>query len=502
MQPFIDQLTQIMGSQVPTIMGAMALLVVGWIIAQMIASMTRRLMHNTTLDSRLAAVFYPRDSTKAVEIQKWAGKGVFYLLMVFVLIAVLETLQLSQVNEPLNRLLTEVFQFLPRLASALILLGVAWVLATILKVGIKKGLETARFDERFQDQTEIVPEEGRSLSHVIGETVYWLIFLLFLPAVLGALAVQGLLDPVKGMTDTFLGYIPNLFAAGVILLIGYFVARIVQRIVVNLLAAAGMDRLSERVGLSNLLGTQSISKVLGLIVYVLIFIPVLIGALNALELEAITRPASNMLDTMLGILPNLFGATLIVTVAFVVGRVIAGLASNVLAGLGFNTILVRVGLSEQPTTGTKTPSEIVGTLILTTIFLFAIIEAAELLGLQLLAGLVADLTLFGAHLIVGLVVFTIGLYFANLAAKAIQSSNMAQAFLLAKIARMGIIVLATAMALLQMGLADEIVSLAFGLTLGALAVAFALAFGLGGREVAASELKLWIEQVRAKSGKV
>ena len=152
----------------------------------------------------------------------------------------------------------------------------------------------------------------------------------------------------------------------------------------------------------------------------LIFIPVLVGALNALQLEAITRPASNMLDAMLGILPNLFGATLIVTVAFVVGRVVAGLASNVLAGLGFNNILVRIGISEQPATGNRTPSEAVGSLIIAAILLFASIEAAELLGLQLLAGLVADLTVFGGHLLVGLVVFAIGLYLANLAGKAFK----------------------------------------------------------------------------------
>ena len=141
--------------------------------------------------------------------------------------------------------------------------GVAWVIATVLKVGIRNGLQVAQFDKRFQDQTELEADESRPFSYVIGETVYWLIFLLFLPAILGALAVEGLLGPVKDMTDIFLGFIPNLFAAGVIFLIGYFIARIVQRIAENILAAAGVDRLSERVGLTNLLGTQPVSKILG-----------------------------------------------------------------------------------------------------------------------------------------------------------------------------------------------------------------------------------------------
>lgn len=58
--------------------------------------------------------------------------------------------------------------------------------------------------------------------------------------------------------------------------------------------------------------------------------------------------------------------------------------------------------------------------------------------------------------------------------------------------------LATALALQHMGLADEIVNLAFGLTLGSLAVAFALACGLGGREVAGAELKEWIQLMKKR----
>ena len=188
MHPLLEQLSKVLGSQIPPLLGAMALLVGGWIIAKVGASMARKLVHHTTLDTRLAGLFFPGEHTKAVDIQRWTGKSVFYLVMLLVVVAVLETLQLSQVNEPLNRLLTEVFQFLPRLVSALILLGVAWVLATVLRVSIQRGLEAVRFDERFQDQTEITPENPRPFSSAIGDTVYWLVLLLFLPAVLGAWA--------------------------------------------------------------------------------------------------------------------------------------------------------------------------------------------------------------------------------------------------------------------------------------------------------------------------
>ena len=106
------------------------------------------------------------------------------------------------------------------------------------------------------------------------------VFLLFLPAVLGALELQGLLEPVQGMINQILGFLPNIFAAGLILAVGWFVARIVQQIVTNLLAAIGADQLSKRVGLAPVLGKQQLSGLLGLVVYVLILIPVLIAAIS------------------------------------------------------------------------------------------------------------------------------------------------------------------------------------------------------------------------------
>ncbi len=173
-------------------------------------------------------------------------------------------------------------------------------------------------------------------------------FLLFLPAILNALALQGLLAPVQGMLDKILVVLPNIVSAGLILGIGWLLARIVQRIVTNLLVAIGADRLSDRVGLNRVLGSQGLSSVIGLVVYILIRIPVLIASLNALALEAVTQPASNMLNTLLAALPAIFAAVLVLVLAYVVGRVIAGLMTNLLTGVGFNAILGQLGFNARP----------------------------------------------------------------------------------------------------------------------------------------------------------
>lgn len=375
---------------------------------------------------------------------------------------------------------------------------VAWIVASILKHATSRALRIAKVEERFDTLAGTEDAERVQVSKTLSEAVYWLVLLLFLPAVLGALAVEGLLEPVQGMIDAVLGFLPSVVAAGLILGVGWLAARIVQRIVTSLLVSVGTDRVSARVGLDQVLGEQRLSDVIGLVLYVLVLIPVLIAALDALALDAITEPASNMLNAILLSLPRVFAAVLILVVAYVVGRLVAGMVTNVLTGLGFNAILARLGLGRESREGEWTPSQIAGYLVLVGVMLLASIEASQLLGFQILATLVSELTVFLGQVVLGLVIFGIGLYLANLAAKVILASGAAQAGLMALAARVSILVFAGAIGLTEMGLANEIIQLAFGLLLAALAVAVALAFGLGGREVAAREIEGWLESVRSK----
>ena len=102
----------------------------------------------------------------------------------------------------------------------------------------------------------------------------------------------------------------------------------------------------------------------------------------------------------------------------------------------------------------------------------------------------------------GLLIFAIGLWLATLAARTIRTSGTQYPRLLALAAQVAILVLSGAMALRQMGIANEIINLAFGLLLGALAIAVALAFGLGGREVAAAQLAEWRRRLRTEGDAV
>lgn len=494
----LEQVFRSIMAYLPNILGALAVLIIGWLIALGIAALVGSILRRTTIDNRLAQWISGREGP-SVNVERIVSKGVYYILLLLVIIAFLEVLRLRLITEPISRLLDTVFAFLPQLAGAILLFVVAWVVARILRLVVSKVLAAGKVDERLGARAGFEGERKIPMSQTIADIVFWLVLLLFLPAILGTLGLAGLLAPVQGLVNEVLAYLPNVFAAALILIIGWFAARIVQRLVTSLLAPTGIDRLGESLGVSPVLGKQGVSDIVGLIAYVFVLIPVIIAALNALNLESITAPASNMLNMILAAIPLIFTAALVLIVAYIIARILAGLASRFLAGIGFNSLFVRMGLeSSARAEGVWAPSSVVGYLVLVGIMLFALIEAARLLGFTVFADLIAQFTVFAGNVILGLIIFGIGLYLANVAHRAIRTSDTVYAGLLALAARVTIIIFAGAMALREMGLANEIISLAFGLLLGAVAVAVAIAFGVGGRQIAARQLNEWVDSFKSK----
>ena len=125
--------------------------------------------------------------------------------------------------------------------------------------------------------------------------------------------------------------------------------------------------------------------------------------------------------------------------------------------------------------------------------LFATVEAASMLGFAGINALLQQFIDFGADVLLGLVILAVGWWLADVAGRAIERSSP-ESRGLARLARFAILGLVTAMGLRAMGVADDIVNLAFGLVLGAIAVAVALAFGLGGRDAAGKLAQRWADE--------
>jgi len=228
-------------------------------------------------------------------------------------------------------------------------------------------------------------------------------------------------------------------------------------------------------------------------VFILVFVPTLIAALDALKVEAISRPATEMLERLLAAVPNLVAAALILVVTWFVAKFVADLLSRLLAGMGLDTLPAKLGMSEA-FAGPLKPSGLVGFLALFFAMLFATVEAAHRLDFTQVRDLVSMFIKFGGEVLLGGAILVIGFWLASLAFNAISRASGKTG--LARLARLAILGLVIAMGLRAMGIADDIVNLAFGLTLGAVAVAFALAFGLGGRDAAGKQMEHWLSQLR------
>ncbi len=498
---------------------AVVILVVGWLIATIIAAVIGRLLNSTSLDNKLATWITGRPSgAESPPVEKWITSGIFWIVMIFVLVAFFNQLNLTAVSTPLNSFLNQVTSFLPRLGLGLILLAGAWILATVSKMVVTRSLQALKVDEHLGQQvggTRTTESNQLVISDTLANTLFWFILLLFLPSILETLGLQQALVPVQNLLDQILAALPKILKAVIIGATGWLLAQVVRRIVSNLLQATGTDRLGSQFGITGTNNTQSLSGLIGTVVYVLILIPTAIAALNALEIEAISTPAIGMLTQVLNVIPQVFTAGFILGVAYFIGRFVADLVTNILTGFGFNNLFYWLGLQSKPPAATqtttsdvrdeqatvlqpspesaKTPSEIVGLIAQIAIILFATVAATNILNIQALTAIVTGIVIVAGQILAGLIVFAIGLYLANLAFKLISSAGDRQARILAQTARIAIITLVSAMALQQMGIASNIVNLAFGLLLGAIAVAIAIAFGLGGRDIASEQIREWLD---------
>ncbi|XHX75950.1 MAG: mechanosensitive ion channel [Stenomitos frigidus ULC029] len=533
-----------LGPTLLNLLGAILILVIGLLLAFVLSKVVGGLLKKTDIDNRIAAsIMGQRPSSEPFPIEKVLASVVFWIIAIVAAVAFLDALKLTTVSQPLNNFLNQIFSYLPKLGSAAILVAIAWLLATLAKTLVTRVAQGFGLDERLSQTAPPPPpatpvptygaptygeppygtaapaptETQFSLSETLGTALYWLIFLFFLPLILGVLDLQGPLQPVQNLLNEILAALPKILKAVLIGVVGWVIARIVRGIVTNLLTAAGADRLGARFGLSRSAGGQSLSWIIGTIVYVLILIPTATAALDALQIPSISGPATAMLNQILNALPQIFTAALILVAAYVIGKFVADLVTNILTSIGFNNVFHWLGIQSTPgmsaspppltnipptggqtttfqgsTPTTRTPSEIVGVVVLVGIVLFAAVAAIDVLNFPGLKTIVVGLLAVFGQILAGLIVFAIGLYLANLAFSIISSSNTPQSKILGQTARVAIIALVSAMALQQMGIAPNIVNLAFGLLLGAVAVAIAIAFGLGGRDAAGEQVREWL----------
>lgn len=488
MNPMFASFNGYLGGPIGSIIGAILIFVIGWLVALGIAALVRNVLAKVNLNQRMNS-----STGKSYDLEGIISKVIFWFIFIIAISGALTQLNLNSISAPFTNMVNQVLAFIPNLIGAIAVGVIGWVIATVARTALNTALSKTSMDERLSAQAGVKP-----MSNTIADMVYWFILLVVLTMVLGQLELDGLFAPLSNMVDKIFSFIPNILIAGVVFVVGYIIAKVVRGIVTNLVSTFDVQSLATKAGVSE---QNSLPNIAGSLAFLVVIIPTTIAALNALKIEVIARPATNMLNKIMEALPNIFMAAAILVVTFYVVRMIANIIKGLIENTQINQLPAKVGLQE--TMGDKRVSDLVGYAIIFFAMLFASIAAADLLGFEPISAIITMFIAFGANIILGAIILFIGFWLANIIAGVVERSEQGSQFL-ANIVRVLIMGLVLAMGLKAMGIADSIVNLAFGLTLGAVAVAFALSFGLGGQEAAARFLrkmqdKMDKEQTEAKA---
>ena len=299
---------------------------------------------------------------------------------------------------------------------------------------------------------------------------------------MSALGAESIAQPILNLLTTVWGYVPNILAAAIVLVIGFLIAKLVRQLLIPVFSRIRVDKLQEKAGIQ-VPEVAKLSNTLAYLVYVLILIPVIIVALQVLNIRAISEPAISTLGMVFDFIPNIIVAALIIGVGAIIGKFAGQIVKRLIAATGVDQKLTELtdGKTER-----FVLSKVVGVAVEVVIIVFFCVEGLSVLQLSVLTGIGTAVIGYLPNVLASLIILVVAVFVARMAEKALKKTGFDAYTLLVRIA---IFAIAAFMILNQLGIASKIVNSAFILILAALAVAFAVAFGIGGREFAANTLK-------------
>ena len=360
-----------------------------------------------------------------------------------------------------------------KLVFALLILLVTWALAKAAKWAFAKLVDAVPLLQRGT-------ATGSSVGESLGKIVSLFIWLFGLLAILQVLELNAVAGPINTLLEATLAFVPNLIGAGILLFVGLMIAGIVRDIIVTAMQTIDLDKFANKAGVDNVTGNSAISKTLGTIAYILIAIPVAIAALNVLSIESISEPASAMLGMIFDSIPRIIAAAILLGIGYFISRFVVTILTELLTGFGVDRSIAATGLVSEGTSA----SNIIARVVQIAIILFFAIAATRMLGFPELTAILNEVLELAGRVVFGAVVIGAGFLIANMLGRLIGGTA-------GTIVRYATIVIFTFMGLSYTGVGDIITETAFSAIVIGIAVAGALAFGLGGREWAGRKLEEW-----------
>lgn len=363
--------------------------------------------------------------------------------------------------------------------QALLVLAAAFIVAGIIKSLVVKLLAKEKVAKALG---KVDPEGKGGLAQFIAKAVYLLVFMLFVPAIFGSLGLSVIFTPVANIFNAIWAYVPNIIAAAIVLIVGFMIAKLVRQLLIPVFDKINVNKLQEKAGIE-VANSDKLSVTLAYIVYYLILIPMIVMALDVLNISVISAPATSILNSILGFIPNILVALIIIIIGCMIGKFVGQIVTRLIATAGLDAKLAKLLDKDDQKFSL---SKLVGTVVNVIIVIFFVVEGLNVLELEVLTN-VGTVVIGYMPVVLSAVIIAVAAFFASsVAEKALKKNGKNTYALIAKVA---IFTVAGFMILSQLGIAAEIVNTAFKLVLAAVAIAVALAFGLGGKEFAANTLK-------------
>ena len=401
---------------------------------------------------------------------------------------------MSDFNHSIQSMWNELLYSLPNVIKALLLLLLAWIIAIAVKNIVQKLFVKWNVHQALARTPMITDEkQGKNVLEGLGKVAYILVFILFLPAILDALHMSSVSGPISNMMSKLLGFIPNLLAATFIIIIGVFLARLLKELFTSFFRSVNLDKWINKIFPIKNTPEQtremvdaklSLSQVLGNIIYLIVLIPIVTIALEVLNIKTISEPIQSVLNSVLNMVPNIFVAIILVIAGYYLGKVVGKLLTSLLKGTGINQVYSSLGIQQKSSSFDL--ANAIGTIVKVVVILFFTVEALHVLQLEVLNTIGSAVILYLPFLVGALLIVGVGLFVANLVSSWMKKYT--NSHLSAGILKYTIIIFTIFMALDQLHLASSIVNIAFLLILGGLMVAFAISFGIGGRDFAKKQL--------------
>ena len=200
--------------------------------------------------------------------------------------------------------------------------------------------------------------------------------------------------------------------------------------------------------------------------------------------------------------PSLFGSLVILFAGYLLAKLLEKGTARLLRRLRFNELLERGGVTQAvERSGTHlNPARVIANLVFWFAMFAVLLVAANALGFDSLANVFSELVSYIPSVIAAIVIVILGIVLGRFVGGVIMASagGLHGGPTLSRVGRIGIIVIAVFMALQELGIATDIVTTAFAILFGAVALALALSFGLGNRELAGEITRHWYERYKAE----